>query len=55
MKKLNHPNVTKILEMFEDDEYILIAMEYINGGNLFPFVKKEENYQKKQQSFYLSK
>ena len=51
MKKLNHPNITKILEMFEDDEYILISMEYINGGNLFSFVKKEENCLKKLQIF----
>ena len=35
MKKLNHKNITKILEMFEDKKYILIIMEYINGGNLF--------------------
>jgi hypothetical protein len=35
MKKLNHPNITKILEMFEDEDYILLTMEYINGGNLF--------------------
>ena len=33
MKKLNHKNITKILEMSEDDKYILIIMEYINGGN----------------------
>ena len=35
MRKLNHPNITKILEMFEDEKYILIIMEYINGGNFF--------------------
>ena len=51
MKKLNHPNVTKILEMFEDDEYILIAMEYINGGNLFSFVKKRRKLSEKTAKF----
>ena len=40
MKKLNHPNITKIFEMFEDEKYFMIIMEYINGGNLFSFVKK---------------
>ena len=47
MKKLNHKNVTKILEMFEDKKYILIIMEYINGGNLFSFVKKRRKLSEK--------
>ena len=40
-----------MLEMFEDEKYFLIIMEYINGGNLFSFVKKK-NYEKKLQNFY---
>ena len=51
MKKLNHKNVTKILEMFEDDKYILIIMEYINGGNLFSFVKKRRKLTEKISKF----
>ena len=51
MKKLNHPNITKILEVFEDQEYILISMEYINGGNLFSFVKKRRKLSEKIAKF----
>ena len=51
MQKLNHPNITKILEMFEDDKYILIIMEYINGGNLFSFVKKRRKLSEKIAKF----
>ncbi len=47
MQKLNHPNITKILEMFEDDKFIFIIMEYINGGNLFSFVKKRRKLSEK--------
>ena len=47
MKRLNHPNITKILELFEDEEYILIIMEYINGGNLLSFVKKHRKVSEK--------
>ena len=39
--------MTKILEMFEDKKYILIIMEYINGGNLFSFVKKRRKLSEK--------
>ena len=51
MKKLNHPNITKILELFEDKEYILIIMEYINGGNLFSFLKKRRKVSEKTAKF----
>ncbi len=51
MRKLNHPNITKILEMFEDEKYILIIMEYINGGNLFSFVKKRRKLTEKISKF----
>ena len=51
MRKLNHPNITKILEMFEDEKYILIIMEYINGGNLFSFVKKRRKLSEKISKF----
>ena len=51
MKKLNHPNITKILEMFEDEKYFLIIMEYINGGNLFSLVKKRRKLPEKTAKF----
>jgi serine/threonine protein kinase len=37
--------------MFEDDKYILIIMEYINGGNLFSFVKKRRKLSEKIAKF----
>ena len=40
MRGLCHPSVTKILETFECENYMLIIMEYISGGNLQNFVKK---------------
>ena len=51
MKKLNHSNITKILENFETEKYILIIMEYINGGNLFSFVKKRRKLSEKTAKF----
>ena len=51
MNKLNHPNITKILENFETEKYILIIMEYINGGNLFSFVKKRRKLSEKTAKF----
>ncbi len=47
MRNLCHPSVTKILETFESEQYILIIMEYISGGNLQNFVKKRRKLSEK--------
>ena len=51
MRRLNHPSIVKILEMFESDKYLLIIMEYINGGNLYSFVKKRRKLTEKTAKF----
>ena len=51
MKRLNHPSIVKILEMFDTDKYLLIIMEYINGGNLYSFVKKRRKLTEKTAKF----
>ena len=47
MKKLNNKNIIKILDYFEDENYIFIVMEYINGGNLYSFIKKRMKLKEK--------
>ena len=34
MEESDHPNVTQILQLLEDDENIYIVMELLTGGNL---------------------
>ena len=34
MEESDHPNVTQILQLLEDDENIYIVMELLAGGNL---------------------
>ena len=47
MKELDNKNIIKILDYFEDNKYIFIIMEYINGGNLYSLVKKRRVLQEK--------
>lgn len=35
LKKIDHPNILKIYEFFEDEKKIYIIMEYCDGGDLF--------------------
>lgn len=41
MKKINHPNVVRLIEIIDDPNYdkLYIIMEYINGGTLLKQIK----------------
>ena len=43
MKLCHHPNVVRLLDHFENAEYIFIVMEYIRGGSLADYMK-DNNY-----------
>ena len=39
MKKINHPNVIRLLEVFESSRHLMIVLEYSGGGDLLQLVK----------------
>jgi len=42
LKELDHPNVLKLYEYFEEKEKVYLIYEYLQGGELFNKVKKEK-------------
>jgi len=42
MKNLKHNSIVKIFESLENSKYLMIVMEYINGGDLRSFVRKKK-------------
>ena len=51
MKLCHHPNVVRLLDHFENAEYIFIVMEYLSGGSLKDyFVRKKYNFDEKRAS-----
>ena len=40
LSKLKHPNIIKVIESFEANNTIYYAMEYIDGGSLDDYIKK---------------
>jgi len=38
--KLDHPNIVKYHETYENDEFLYIVMEYCSGGDLFDLITK---------------
>ena len=43
LTSLDHPNIVKYYETYDDKSYIYLCMEYIDGGELFDKITKQEN------------
>lgn len=35
-----HPNIIRLLDIFENQDYIYIVMEQLTGGDLFTYLEK---------------
>ena len=51
MKNLKHFSVVKLLDVIENDKYILLIMENILGGDLLTFIKKRNKLPEKMAKF----
>ena len=40
MKKFSHPNIVKLIDVYEDKEYCCLVMELLEGGNLFEYISE---------------
>lgn len=47
MKKVDHPNILKLFEIFEDEQHVYIVMELINGSELFDRIVDKGYYSEK--------
>ena len=46
---MNHPNIIKIYEIFENKKFIFIVLEYANYGDLLSYLKNHGKFS--QQNF----
>ena len=40
---LDHPSIIKFLSFFQDDKYLYLAFEFLQGGDLFTLLKAENS------------
>jgi calcium/calmodulin-dependent protein kinase I len=48
LSSLDHPNVVKMHEVFDEDEYMFIVLELMTGGELFDRIVEKESYSEKE-------
>lgn len=54
LKSLDHPNIIKMFDMYQDETYYYIVIEYCSGGELFDRVKNNsDGFSEKEAAGYL--
>lgn len=48
MTQVDHPNIVKLHDIFEDEKYIFLVMELMTGGELFDTILEKEHYSEKE-------
>lgn len=48
LKSLNHKNVTKLVDFFEEPNFFYVILEYLDGGELFDRIVKKTYYSEKE-------
>lgn len=43
LKKINHPMIVQLFNVYEDENYHYLIMEYVENGNLYEFVSSQGN------------
>ena len=42
LKHVDHPNIVKLIDVFEDDRHWCLVMELMSGGELFDQILEKE-------------
>jgi len=52
MREIDHPNIVKLYETFEDERYVYLVMEMCEGGELFDRIIECGHFDERRAKFY---
>ena len=52
LKALDHPNIIKLFDCYQDKSYFYMVEEYCSGGDLFDYIQKEKFFTEKKAKYY---
>uniref|UniRef100_A0A0B6YCF0 Protein kinase domain-containing protein n=1 Tax=Arion vulgaris TaxID=1028688 RepID=A0A0B6YCF0_9EUPU len=50
LRRLNHPNIVRLVDVFEDKTHVYLVMELVTGGELFDRIVEKGSYTEKDAS-----
>jgi calcium-dependent protein kinase len=54
LKSVDHPNIIKLYECYYDMNYYYMVEEYLPGGDLYDYIKKQKFFSEKKAAFIIS-
>ena len=52
MRKLDHPNIIKLHEVYEGSNHVYLVMDYVEGDELFQTIVKEGKQNEQFVTYY---
>lgn len=53
LKNLDHPNIVKLYELYQDTTSYYLVTEYLSGGELFDRIKKMSYFSERKAADYI--
>ncbi len=48
LKQVDHPNIVKLIDVFEDERHLCLVMELMQGGELFDQILDKEQFSEQE-------
>ena len=53
LKTLDHPNIVKVIEFFQDREHFFIVTEFVGGGDLYQRIVRKRVFREAEAAFIM--
>ncbi|OMJ93040.1 hypothetical protein SteCoe_4125 [Stentor coeruleus] len=54
MRKINHPMMIKLYMIYENDDFVSLVLDYVEGGDLFHRIQKKERFSEEVAAIFIS-